>query len=87
MATTQNQELQASINQSHASIEHMTSEISSTNSHIEKVEKKFDTMEANFTTQFTAIQSIVNQLLNCPTGPSSSDQPNATDSSQYLQFQ
>jgi hypothetical protein len=54
MATTCNQELQASINQSHASIEHMTYEIGSTNSCIEKVEHKFDTMEAKFTTQFIA---------------------------------
>jgi hypothetical protein len=81
MATTRNQELQASINQSHASIEHMTYEIRSTNSCIEKVENKFDTMEANFTTEFISLLSIVNQLLNRPTGTSSSEQPDAIDSS------
>jgi hypothetical protein len=59
----------------------------STNSRIEKVEHKFDTMEANFTTQFTALQSVVNQLLHRPTGPSSSDQPDTIDSSQSLHFQ
>jgi peptidoglycan hydrolase CwlO-like protein len=56
MDTTRNQELQHSINQAHASIEHMTSDIGSTNSCIAKVEQKIDTMEANFTNQFTALQ-------------------------------
>jgi hypothetical protein len=87
MATTRTQELQASINQAHASIEHMTSEIGSNNSHIERVEHKFDTMEAKFTTQFTALQSAINQLLNRPMDPSSSDQPDVVDSSQSLHFQ
>jgi hypothetical protein len=87
MATTHNQDLQASLNQAHASIENMTSEIGSTNSHIAKLEHKFDTMEANFTIQFTALQSVVNQLLNCPTVPSSSDKPDVVDSPQSLHFQ
>jgi hypothetical protein len=81
MATTRTQELQTSINQAHASIEQMTFEIGSNNSCIERVEHKFDTMEAKFTTQFTALYSVINQLLNCPADPSSSDQPNSIDSS------
>jgi flagellar capping protein FliD len=76
METTRNQELQDSINQAHASIKKMTSEIGSTNSRIEKVEHKFDTMEAKFTTQFTALESAINQFLNRPKGPSSSNQTN-----------
>jgi hypothetical protein len=86
MATTCNQELQASINQDHASIEHMTSEIGSINSRIEKVEHKFDTMEAKFTTQFTSLQFGINQLLHHPADPSSSDQLDVVDSSQSLHF-
>jgi hypothetical protein len=87
MATTHNQELQASINQAHFSIEHITSQMDSTHSLIEKLEHKFNNMEANLKTQFTSLQSIVNQLLNRPTGPSSLDQSNVVDSSQSLHFQ
>jgi hypothetical protein len=87
MATTSNQEIEDSINQAHASIEQMTSNIGSTNSRIENIEHKFDTMEAKFTTQFTTLQYTINQLLNRPMGPSSSDQPDVVDSSQYLHFQ
>jgi hypothetical protein len=76
MATTRNQDLQASIN-------HVTSEIGSTNSHLAQfeaqVEHKFDTMEANFTNQFNTLQSDVNQLLNRPSGPSSLDQHNVVE--------
>jgi hypothetical protein len=84
MATTRNQDLQASINQ-------VTSEIGSTNSLLAQfetqVEHKFDTMEANFMNQFNTLQSVVNQLLNHPSGPSSSDQPDVVDSSHSLHFQ
>jgi hypothetical protein len=44
-------------------------------------------LEANLTTQFSSLQSIVNQLLNLSTGPSSSDQPDVVDFSQSLHFQ
>jgi hypothetical protein len=58
----------------------------STNSRIDKLEHKFNNMEANLTTQLTSLQSVVNQLLNRPTGPSSSEQPNDDDSSQSIHF-
>jgi flagellar capping protein FliD len=87
MATTRNQELQASINQAHVSIEHITSQMDSTHSRIDKLEHKFNNMEANLTTQFTSLQSVVNQLLNHPMDPSSSDQPDVVDSSQSPHFQ
>jgi hypothetical protein len=84
MATTRNQDLQASIN-------HVTSETASTNSHLAQFETqakhKFDTMEANFLNQFNTLQSIVNQLLNRPSSPSSSDPPDAANSSHSLHFQ
>ena len=86
MATTRNQELQASINQAHVSIEHITSQMDSTHSRIDKLEHKFNNMEANLTTQLTSLQSVVNQLLNRPTGPSSSIEPDVVDSSQYPHF-
>jgi hypothetical protein len=44
-------------------------------------------MEANLTTQFTYLQYVVNQLLNHPTGPSSSDQSDVVDSYQSPHFQ
>jgi len=72
MATTHNQELQDSINQAHVSIKHITSQMDSTHSRIDKLEKKFNNMEAKLTTQFTSLQSIFNQLLNLPMGSSSS---------------
>jgi hypothetical protein len=87
MSTTRTQEIQASINQAHASIEQMTYDIGSNNSHIERVEHKCDTMEAKFTTQFTTLQSAINQLLNRPADPSSSNPPDVVDSSQSLHFQ
>jgi hypothetical protein len=69
----------------------VTSEIASTNYHLAQfetqVEHTFDTMEVNFMNQFNTLESIVNQLLNCPSSPSSSDQPDADDSSHSLQFQ
>jgi peptidoglycan hydrolase CwlO-like protein len=55
MATTRNQELQTSINQAHVSIKHLTSHMDSTHSHIEKLEHKFNNMEANLTTQLTSL--------------------------------
>jgi hypothetical protein len=79
MATTHNQDLQNFVNQSHVSIEHVTSQLDSTNSHI-------DTLESNLTTQLTSLQSVVNQLLNLPMGTSSSTQPDAFDSSQSPHF-
>jgi hypothetical protein len=79
MATTRNQDLQTSINQAHVSISHLTSQIDSTNSRI-------DNLETNLTTQLTSLQSVVNQLLNHPMGPSSSAQPDVVDSSQSLHF-
>jgi hypothetical protein len=91
MATTHNQDLQASINQAQDSIQHMTSEIGSTNSYIAQFETqfqhKFDTMEAKFMNQFNTLQYVVNQLLNHPSGPSSSDQQDVVDSSHSLHFQ
>jgi flagellar capping protein FliD len=52
MATTRNQDLQVSINQ-------VTSEIASTNSHLAQlethVEHKFDTMDAKFMNQFKTL--------------------------------
>jgi hypothetical protein len=86
MATTRNQELQTSFYQTHVSIEHLTSQMDSTHSRIDKLEHKFNNMEANLTTQLTSLQSVVNQLLNHPTGPSSSDLPDVVDSSQSLYF-
>jgi chaperonin cofactor prefoldin len=86
MATTRNQELHTSINQSHVSIEHLTSQMDSTNSRIDKLEHKFNNMESNLTTQLTSLQSIVNQFLNRPMGPSSSKQPDVVDSSQSSHF-
>jgi uncharacterized protein YoxC len=86
MATTRNQELQASVSQDHVSIEHLTSQIDSTNSRIDKLEHKFNNMAANLTTQLASLQSVVNQLLNCPMGPSSSEQPDVVDSSQFPHF-
>jgi hypothetical protein len=65
----------------------MTSQIGSKNSQIERVEHKFDTMEAKFITQFITLQSSINQLLNGPMDPSSSDQPDVVDSSLSLHFQ
>jgi hypothetical protein len=84
MATTRSQDLQASINQA-------TSKISSINSHLVQLEthvkKKFDTMDAKFMNQFNTLKSTVNQLLNCSSSPSSSDQPDAVESSHSLHFQ
>jgi chaperonin cofactor prefoldin len=48
MATTHNQELQNSVNQAHVSIEHLTSQMDSTNSRI-------DNLEANLTTQLNSL--------------------------------
>jgi hypothetical protein len=79
MATTHNQDLQTFINQTHVSIDHLTSQMDSTNSRIE-------TWEANFTTQLASLHTIFNQLLNLPTGPSSLAQPDVVDSSQSLHF-
>jgi hypothetical protein len=91
MATTRNQYLQDSINKHQDSIQHVTYEIISTNSHLAQfetqVQHKFDTVEAKFMNQFNTLQSIVNQLLNCTLVPSSSDQPDAIDSSHSLHFQ
>jgi hypothetical protein len=61
--------------------------MNSTHSCIEKLEHKFNNMETILTTQFTNLQSIVNQILNIPTYPYSSYQPDAIDSSQYTHFQ
>jgi hypothetical protein len=58
----------------------------STHSYIDKLEHNFNNMEANLTTQLTSLQSIVNQLLNLPTSPSSSVQPNGVDFYQSLHF-
>jgi hypothetical protein len=84
MATTRDQDLQASINQ-------VTSEIASTNSRLAQlethVEHKFDTMDAKFMNQFNTFQSVVNQLLNRSLGPSSLDQPDSAESSHSLHFQ
>jgi hypothetical protein len=55
MARTHNQELQTSINQAHVSIEHLTSQMDSTNPRIEKLENKFNNMEAKLTTQLTSL--------------------------------
>jgi hypothetical protein len=44
-------------------------------------------MEAKFMNQFNTLQSVFNQLLNHPPGPSSSDQLDVVDSSHYLHFQ
>jgi hypothetical protein len=44
-------------------------------------------MDAKFMNQFNTLQSVVNQLLNHPLGPSSSDQPDVVDSSHSLHFQ
>jgi hypothetical protein len=59
----------------------------STHSRIDKLEHKFNNMEANLTTQFTSLQSVFNQLLNHPISPSSSNQPDFVDSSQSPHFQ
>jgi len=37
--------------------------------------------------QFKTLKSVVNQFFNYPPGPSSSDKPNALDSSHSLHFQ
>jgi hypothetical protein len=91
MANTRNQDLQASINQAKESIQQVTSEIGSTNSHLAQfetqVQHQFDTMDAKFMNQFNTLQSVVNQLLNRTLGPSSSDQPDVVDSSHSLHFQ
>ena len=55
MATTRKKELQASINQAHVSIEHITSQMDSTHSRIDKLEHQFNNMEANLKTQFTSL--------------------------------
>jgi hypothetical protein len=44
-------------------------------------------MDAKFMNQFNTLQSVVNQLLNHPSGPSSSDQPDVVDSSHSMHFQ
>jgi hypothetical protein len=94
MATTRNQDLQASITQTKESLHQVTSEIASTNSRIEKLEtqvqQQFDAMDAKFMGQFSTLQSVVNQLLNHPQGPSSSDQLShldGVDSSHSMIFQ
>jgi hypothetical protein len=78
MATTRNQDLQASTNQAQDSIQHVTYEIGSTNSHLSQFDTqsqhKFYTMEAKLKNQFNTLHSTVNQLLNFTLGPSSSDQ-------------
>jgi hypothetical protein len=48
MATTRNQDLQNSVNQAHVSIEHLTSQLDFTNSHI-------DTLESNLTTKLNSL--------------------------------
>jgi hypothetical protein len=68
MDTTRNQDLEASINQAHESIHHVTLDIGPTNSLLaqfeNEVQHKFDTMEAKFMNQFNTLQSVVDQLLN-----------------------
>jgi hypothetical protein len=86
MPTTRNQELQTSVNQAHVSFEHLTSLMDSTNSCIDKLEQKFNNIEANLITQLTSLQSAINQLLNFPMGPSSLEQPDVVDSSQSPHF-
>jgi flagellar capping protein FliD len=80
MATTRNQDLQASITQTKESINQVTSQIASANSQIEKLEthvqQQFDAMEAKFMGQFSTLQSIVNKLLNHPRAlPSRTNHP------------
>jgi peptidoglycan hydrolase CwlO-like protein len=64
MATTRNQDLQASITQTKESLHQVTSEMASTNSRIEKldtqVNQQFDAMDAKFMGQFSTLQSAVN---------------------------
>ena len=59
MATTCNQDLQASINQAQDSIQQMTSKIGSTNSFLSQFKNqvlhKFDIMETNFMNQFNTL--------------------------------
>jgi peptidoglycan hydrolase CwlO-like protein len=59
MATTLNQDLQASITQNKDSINQVTFEIASANSCIEKLEthiqQQFDAMEAKFIRQFSTL--------------------------------
>jgi len=59
MATTCNQDLQASITQTKESINQVTYYISSTNSQIEKLEthiqQQFDAMEAKFIRKFSTL--------------------------------
>ena len=63
MATTRNQDLQASINQAHESIHHVTLDIVPTNSLLSQfkneVQHKFDTMEVKFMNQFNTLQFFV----------------------------
>jgi len=91
MDNTRNRVLQASTNQTKESLQQVTFDIGSTNSRIEKFEtqfqQQFDAMDAKFMNLFNTLQSIVNQLLNWTSGPSSSDQTNVVDSSNSLNFQ
>jgi hypothetical protein len=91
MANTCNQDLQTSINEAKESIQHVTSDIGSTNSHLVQfethIQHKFYTMEAKFMNQFNTLMSDVNQLLNRTLDPSSSDQPDVVNSSHSLHFQ
>jgi hypothetical protein len=91
MANNRKQDLQASINQAKESIQQVTYEIGSTNSHLAQfetqVQHKFDTMEAKFMNQFNTLQFVVNQFLNRTPSPSSSDQPDVVDSSHSFHLQ
>jgi hypothetical protein len=94
MATTRNQDLQASITQTKESIQQVTVDLASTNSRIAKfetqVQQQFNAMDAKFMGEFSTLQFAVNQLLNCPQGPSSLEQPSpldGVDSSHSMIFQ
>jgi archaellum component FlaC len=68
MANNHNQYMQDSINQTKDSLQQVTFDIGSTNSHLEKLEtqvqQQFDTMYGKFMKQFNTLKSVVNQLLN-----------------------
>jgi hypothetical protein len=53
---------------------------------MDSTNSRIDNLEDNLTTQLASLQTNVNQLLNHPTGPSSSTQPDTVDSSQSLHF-
>jgi flagellar biosynthesis chaperone FliJ len=70
MDNTHNQDLQAAINQKKDSLQHVTYNLSSTNSLLEKFQdqfqQQFDAMEARFMDEFDTLKFVVNHLLNLP---------------------